>query len=148
MPRLTRSYFRPAALLTFIVLALAAMPAATYAQATKHFRATFVAESNLAVTGKAEVQIDANNVAHIVIHISGLLPGETFPAHIHEGATIDNPGNILVALPDLVANAAGVATLVTTLSDADKLDLANRTIGVHLSDGTRIAKGGIDPVGG
>ena len=129
---------------TLMLLGLAMMPGLIHAQAEHHLRAEFVAESSMPVSGKAEIQVDSNNVAHIVIHLMGLLPNQTYPAHIHEGATIDNPGAILVALPDLVANSAGVATLVTTLPNADRLDLANRTIGVHLEDGTRIAKGSIN----
>ncbi|MCZ7571504.1 MAG: hypothetical protein M5U01_23400 [Ardenticatenaceae bacterium] len=133
--------------LTGIMLAVGGLfltAGASSAKAEKHYRAPFVAESDLAVTGKAEIQVDANDVAHIVIHVQGLIPGERFPTHIHEGASIEEPGPILVALPDLVANEAGVATLVASIPNADTLDLANRTIGTHLSDGTRIAKGAIE----
>ena|SRR5438105_8542754 len=129
---------------TLMLIGVAMMPGVIYAEAEHHLRAVFVAESSMSVSGKAEIQVDSNNVAHIVIHLMGLLPNQTYPAHIHEGATIDNPGAILVALPDLVANNAGVATLVATLPNADRLDLANRTIGVHFEDGTRIAKGSIN----
>jgi hypothetical protein len=144
-PRATR--YLPVTVLACVLVGLVLMPVVTHAAASKHYKATFVAESALPVTGKTEIQVDANNVAHMVIHISGLLPGQTFPAHIHEGATIDNPGNILLALPDLVGNQAGVATMVIAIPNADSLDLANRTIGVHFDNGIRIAKGSIDPVG-
>jgi len=136
--------FAVLAIVTLVAGGLVLTPSTSSAKATQHYRAVFVAESNLPVTGKAEIQVDANGVGHIVIHVSGLIPGATFPTHIHEGSSIEEPGPILVALPDLVANAAGEATLVATVLGADALNLGNRTIGTHLSNGTRIAKGEIN----
>ena len=130
--------------LTCVTGALVLTPGTSSAKAQQHYSAVFVDESSLPVTGKAEIQVDANGVGHLVIHVSGLMPGATYPAHIHEGSSIDNPGAILFGFPDLVANPAGKATLVATIPGADTLDLGNRTIGIHTADLTRIAKGEIN----
>ena len=132
------------AVLTLVIAGLVLSPAPSRAKTAQHYHAVFVAESSLPVTGKAEIQVDAQGSAHLVIHLSGLLPGATFPTHIHEGSSIEEPGPILLALPDLVANAAGQATLVATIPSADNLDLGNRTIGSHLANGIRIAKAEIE----
>lgn len=129
------------AVLTFAGLGLIFIPETSRAAAEKHYRAVFVAKSSLPATGKAEIQVDAKGTGHLVIQVRGLIPGQTFPAHIHQGSSIEEPGPILYPLPDLVANAAGRAALVATIPGADGLNLGDRTISVHFADGVRLAKG-------
>lgn len=71
--------------------------------------------SGVAVISHAADQEDAKRIA---LHLEGADPGETYPAHIHNG-TCAEPGSVVTALESPTQNMEGRATSETVVTRAD-----------------------------
>ncbi len=68
----------------------------------------------------------------VQLTLAGLAPNSIHPAHIHEGScTAAIPGKVLYGLPNVVANAQGVATLTDKISVPKGIPASGWYINVH-----------------
>jgi hypothetical protein len=91
----------------------------------------------------------------VAIRVTGLAPNSVHPAHIHLGADCTANGPIIFTLPDLHANASGVAWATTSITGTAIPGVGSGPYGyylnVHLgptmsgSGATPISCGIVDP---
>ena len=91
----------------------------------------------------------------VVVRVTGLAPNSVHPAHIHLGAACTANGPILYPLPDLRADASGVAWATTTITGTAIPGLGSGPYGYYLnvhrgptmsgSGATPISCGIVDP---
>lgn len=65
------------------------------------------------VTGTATITKTDDGYSHVVVEVTGLEPNTEHMNHIHVGPSCENPGDHLVSLENLVADAQGNATATT-----------------------------------
>lgn len=76
-----------------------------------------------------------NQMLNVDIEMTGLAPGSTHPAHIHEG-NCDKSGKVLYPLENLVADSHGVARATTKVTVPNGIPADGWSINVHNGPGT------------
>jgi Cu/Zn superoxide dismutase len=118
----------------------------TNVQEAGAYRATLTALDDSGVKGEATFTI-AESGFKVQLNARGLEPG-THPQHIHEEASCDNFGGVLLGLTPFPEATEG-GTIKYQSSDLESPDnLGDRTVVVHASDGTPVACGEINPAKG
>ncbi|HWE64221.1 MAG TPA: hypothetical protein VHB98_21120 [Chloroflexota bacterium] len=95
--------------------------------------ATLFPQNGSSVSGVAFLVKDKGRV-DVYEQVTGLAPNSVHPTHIHEGATCNAGGPIVYPLPDLKANAQGVAIIQATIS-ARSISATGWYINVHQGPG-------------
>lgn len=80
---------------------------------------TLAALNNSGITGTAEITHSGDAVT-IVLEMSGLNPGDYYPAHIHEGSC-EQPGGVVAALKEVPAASDGMGSSTTELSMSEMM---------------------------
>ena len=123
----------------------AAAEAMSGAEAGGHAMGTSVAlapRNESGIAGTAVLAPAAGDSMVVELSLSGLTAGESYPAHIHEGACA-SPGSVVVGL-ESVAASADTARSSTRLVDPRAADPAGPfLVMAHLPDGTPAACGDI-----
>ncbi|HWE60544.1 MAG TPA: CHRD domain-containing protein [Chloroflexota bacterium] len=84
----------------------------------------------------------------VIIRVTGLAPNSVHPAHIHLGASCTANGPVLYPLPDLHADAAGVAWATTTITGTAIPGLGSGPSGYYLNvhSGPTMSGSGATPI--
>ena len=78
------------------------------------------------------------------VTLTGLEPDSTHPGHIHQG-TCDAPGSVVVALPEITADASGSGTATATVAVAPDAWMAGgHIVAYHGEGGAPIVCGAIE----
>lgn len=72
------------------------------------------------VTGSAVITNDEGTNSTIEVTLQGLMPGETYPGHIHTGDCLQNPGPVVFPLETIEA-PTGTSASITSLDVPDNL---------------------------
>lgn len=95
---------------------------------------TMTFQSTIGRSGHAQLTYDpATKQLTVSVSLSGLAAGSVHAAHIHSGSC-QVQGPVVYSLPDLVADAAGVATVTTTLTVASPPPASGWYVNVHDGD--------------
>lgn len=127
------------------------------------YRADLMPIEGSGVNGEVAIRVEGNSIL-VSVNAHGFPAGETaaHPQHIHENASCGDYGDALVPLDDNLPGEGGsfptaadggtVHYRASGASEAfdevagEDIDLANRTVVVHMADGTPAACGEVNPV--
>jgi hypothetical protein len=82
----------------------------------------------------------------VMMQVSGPVANSIHPTHIHAGTSCDAHGPIVYQLPNLKADAQGIATMQATI-DAHSIPSSGWYINVHMAPGseTTLGRGTVQP---
>jgi len=72
-----------------------------------------------------------NNMLVVTLHLTGLAPGSSHPAHIHQNPSCKESGPVLFPLHPVVANAAGVGISITSIENTHGIPSTGWSINIH-----------------
>ncbi|MDB5056572.1 MAG: hypothetical protein JWO59_44 [Chloroflexi bacterium] len=84
----------------------------------------------------------------VVVRVTGLVPNSVHPAHIHLGASCTANGPVIFTLPDLHADASGVAWATTTITGTAIPGVGSGPYGYYLNihQGPTMSGSGATPI--
>jgi hypothetical protein len=102
---------------------------------TTHGIATIAPQNGSQVSGVAFLVYNpSEGKVDVMMQVSGLAPNSVHPTHIHLGASCSAGGPIVYQLPNLTANAQGIAVTETTIN-AQHIPQSGWYINVHQGPG-------------
>jgi hypothetical protein len=103
--------------------------AATSAPPTPNFNFTMLAQNHSAVSGSGNI-VQSTGSFTVTVKLTGLAPNSSHISHVHAGKC-SQPGGIVYALVQVIADASGAATATTTVPSAYLVPASGWYVNVH-----------------